>query len=441
MAKNASMFVCGECGHQTVRWLGRCPGCDSYGTLTEQTLDAPASEAPPATFVPLDQVDAEAGERFSSGIGELDRVLGGGIVPGSYLLLAGDPGAGKSTLAAELLLSLAHTGRTVRLVCGEESPAQVRLRFARVNGDRELPPVPVSADTDCDRICAAIEQERPDLICVDSVQTIASDRFSGVRGSVSQLRGCADLLLRAAKSSGTTVLLIGQQTKNDQLAGPRSLEHAVDCYLSLGGDRSGQLRLLRAQKNRFGSTDELAVFTMTGHGLDPVADPSQLFRPTRPRPLAGAATACVIEGSRPLLCEIQALAVPSNAPMPRRVANGIDTSRLAMLLAVLQRRCGLRIASHDIYVNVAAGLRIAEPAADIAVCLAVASALSGRPVRETLVAAGEVSLLGEAVEPPQQPRRQREAQRQGLELVPVAGPLDQLLEQALEPAAADALAA
>lgn len=426
MAKAKSIFICSACGHRQNTWAGICPACSEGGTLEEQSV-APEragrspSLAPAASFQPLKEVSEQSSERISLGVGELDRVLGGGLVPGSYIVLAGEPGAGKTTLASEICIELARTGKKVGYLSGEESPAQARMRFQRLGWKEEG--IQISAETSVERVCQAIEEEAFDLLVVDSIQTVFSEDVSGAPGSVSQVRECGQKLLRAAKSGSTSVLLVGQVTKGGEMAGPRILEHMVDAVLQFEGDRREQLRILRAIKNRFGTTDEIGLFEMTGEGLQGIEDPSGLFAEENRR-LPGSVLSATIEGTRPVLCEIQALLNPSNAPQPIRAVRGLDPKRVQMLLAVLQRKVGVRTGSFDVYLNVSGGLRVDDPGVDLAVCLALLSAAEDKPLAKNYCAFGEVSLLGIVRPAPQADRRARECQR--LQYVPFQGEGDDL---------------
>jgi DNA repair protein RadA/Sms len=363
---------------------------------------------------PLRLVDvvAEESERISTGIPELDRVLGGGLVPASLVLVGGEPGVGKSTLLLSALGAISGERRAL-LVTGEESVAQVKLRAARVGGcDR----IEILAETDLDAICELLERERPAVCVIDSVQTLWSPDIGSAPGSVAQVREAAGRLLRVAKESGVATFLVGHVTKDGSVAGPRMLEHLVDCVLQFEGDRYHAHRILRAVKNRFGSTNELGVFEMTGVGLVGVPDPSELFGRTHPGEI-GAAVACVLEGTRPLLLEIQSLVAPTDLAMPRRVGTGVDPKRLAMIVAVLARHAGLPLGGADVFVNVAGGVRIDEPGADLAIALAIASAAKGAPVREGLAAFGEVGLTGRLRPATQADRRVEECRKLGLATV------------------------
>src|SRR5919106_5643238 len=392
MAKVLVQHVCTECGTVSPRWLGRCPGCGACGTLAEElhATDGAASSARAKTPVPLGEVSASEGERISTGVLELDRVLGGGLVPASLVLVGGEPGVGKSTLLLSALGAIARAGRSALLVTGEESAAQVSLRAARLGGAED---VGILAETELDVVCATLEESRPDVCVIDSVQTLHASELGSAPGSVAQVREAAGRMLRVAKTAGVATILVGHVTKDGGVAGPRVLEHLVDCVLQFEGDRHHEHRVLRATKNRFGSTNELGVFEMTGTGLVGVADPSELFGSTHPGEV-GAAVGCALEGTRPLLLEIQALVSPTDLAMPRRLGTGVDPKRLAMIVAVLGRHAGLALGSADVFVNVAGGVRIEEPGADLAVALAIASASRGVPVLEKAAASGEIGLTG-----------------------------------------------
>lgn len=394
MAKVIVQHVCSECGTTTGRWLGKCPGCGAFGTLVEELTghDAGGTRrgSPPRVPQRLADVQAEAAARIPTGVPELDRVLGGGLVPASLVLLGGEPGVGKSTLLLSALGAVAGTGRRALLVTGEESVAQVKLRAARLGGAED---VEILAETELEAVCATLERERPDVCVIDSVQTLYSSELGSAPGSVGQVREAASRLLRVAKEHGVATILVGHVTKDGSVAGPRVMEHLVDCVLQFEGDRYHAHRILRAAKNRFGSTNELGVFEMTASGLVGVPDPSEVFGRTEAGEI-GAAVACALEGSRPILLEIQALVSRSDLAMPRRVATGVDPKRLAMIVAVLSRHAGVTLGTADVFVNVAGGVRIDEPGADLAIALAIASAARGLPVGEGTAAFGEIGLTG-----------------------------------------------
>jgi DNA repair protein RadA/Sms len=416
MAQPALKFACSECGQSTGRWLGRCPGCGNFGTLVEESAPS-ASRAKGASARPvlrLVDVEAEEAKRMPTGVSELDRVLGGGLVPASLVLVGGEPGVGKSTL---LLMALAAMSREHRalLVTGEESAAQVKLRAARLGGADS---VEILAETDLDAICATLEEATPAVCVIDSIQTLYSSEIGSAPGSVAQVREASARLLRVAKEAGVALFLVGHVTKDGAVAGPRVLEHLVDCVLQFEGDRYHAHRVLRAAKNRFGSTNELGVFEMTGTGLVGVPDPSAIFGAAREEEV-GSAVACALEGTRPLLLEIQALVSPTDLAMPRRVGTGVDPKRLAMIVAVLSRHGAVALGQADVFVNVAGGVRIDEPGADLAVGLAIASAAKGAPVPAGTAAFGEIGLTGRLRPAAQADRRLEECAKLGLGAVVV----------------------
>jgi DNA repair protein RadA/Sms len=416
VAKTAVKYACSECGYTAGRWFGKCPGCDSFGTLVEELPVAAVAAPAPRTPLRLVDVDTAEAERIGTGVPELDRVLGGGLVPASLVLVGGEPGVGKSTLLLSALRAMSRE-RRVLLVSGEESPSQISLRAERLGGAEA---VEILAETELESVCATLERERPDVCVIDSVQTLHSGGLGGAPGSVAQVRESAARLLRVAKESGVATILVGHVTKDGAVAGPRVLEHLVDCVLQFDGDRYRAHRILRAVKNRFGSTNELGVFEMTGAGLVGVPDPSALFGKTEDGEV-GAAVACALEGTRPILLEIQSLVAPTDLAMPRRVATGVDPRRLAMIVAVLGRHAGLALGSADVFVNVAGGVRIDEPGADLAIALAVASATKGTPVRSGLVAFGEIGLTGRLRPATQAGRRLEECAKLGLALALAPG--------------------
>jgi DNA repair protein RadA/Sms len=419
VAKAALQHACSECGYATGKWLGRCPACGSWGTLVEERAAGGAGGKSTAAARPLLRlVEVEAGdaERIATGVPELDRVLGGGLVPASLVLVSGDPGIGKSTLLLMALRALSAE-RKVVLVTGEESAAQVKLRADRLGGPGRIE---ILAETNLDDVCATLESERPEVCVIDSVQTLYAPDLGSAPGSVAQVREAAGRLLRVAKEHGVATFLVGHVTKEGVVAGPRVLEHLVDCVLTFEGDRYRSHRILRAVKNRFGSTNELGVFEMTSGGLVAIEDPSELFG--RPQDeLAGSAVACTLEGTRPLLLEIQALVSPTDLAMPRRVGTGVDPKRLSMIVAVLGRHAGVALGQADVFVNVAGGVRVDEPGADLGVALAIASAARGTPVRRGLACFGEVGLTGRLRPVGQAERRLGECAKLGFAeaLVPV----------------------
>ncbi len=439
MPRPATVHVCSACGHAAARWHGQCPGCGAWNTLVEERSGpAPGGAGrprrTPARPVPLREVRAEATVRLRTRIGELDRVLGGGLVPGSLVLLGGSPGIGKSTLTGMALGRLAAGGHRTLYVTGEESAAQVRLRAERL-GEEALS-VPALAETDLDAVLATLEAERPEACVIDSVQTLHSAELSAGPGSVAQVREVAGRVLRVAKATGTAVVLVGHVTKEGALAGPRVLEHLVDCVLQFEGERERTYRTLRALKNRFGSTNEAGVFEMRAGGLVEVADASARFvGEATGKP--GSVVLAAMEGTRPLLVEVQALVSPSELVPPRRAATGVDRGRLALVLAVLGRHSGVGVGASDVFVNVVGGVRVEEPGADLAVALAVASAARGvAPGGERPLACfGEVGLTGELRSVAHHERRLAEARKFGLGVVSPAeaGTLRAALRSALRP--------
>jgi DNA repair protein RadA/Sms len=421
-------YLCQQCGGASPKWAGQCPTCGAWNTLVESVAAPRASARAPsaaramagaAAVTPIGSVESAEASRLTSGMAEVDRVLGGGFVPGSIALFGGDPGIGKSTLLLQLAGKLARAGSTVLYVTGEESVGQIRGRAERIGAVVEG--VHLAATTDLETALAAIESANPALAVVDSVQTLTSGELTGPAGSVGQVREVAARLAEAAKASGTCVALVGHVTKEGTVAGPRTLEHLVDAVIYLEGERLGATRLLRAAKNRFGSTDEVGVLEMRGDGMAEVADASRFFIESDESPTAGAAVTIALEGTRPLAVEIQALCAPAGYGSPRRATTGVDVNRVLMLIAVLARHAGLNLTGHDVYVNVAGGLRIEEPAADLAVATALASSLRERPVRAATVLAGEVALSGRLRGAVRAERRLLEASRLGFQRL-VTGP-------------------
>jgi DNA repair protein RadA/Sms len=419
MAKNRSNFVCQSCGAVSTRWQGRCDACGEWNTIVEEMVDSGVGAGPkaakangrPANLVPLSG-ETESAARVVTGLTELDRVTGGGFVKGSALLVGGDPGIGKSTLLLQSAAALAAQGKRVVYVSGEEAVAQVRLRAQRLGlGEAG---VLLAAETNVEIILATLENGPPaDLVIIDSIQTLWTDRVDSAPGTVTQVRTSAQALTRLAKKTGAAVVLVGHVTKDGQIAGPRVVEHMVDAVLYFEGDSSHTFRILRGVKNRYGATDEIGVFAMTERGLEQVANPSALFLDQRDKDAAGSAVFAGMEGTRPLLIEIQALVAPSPLGTPRRAIVGWDSARLSMVLAVLETRCGVRIGANDIYLNVAGGLKINEPAADLAVAAALISSLTGSPLPADAVYFGEISLAGGIRPVVHGALRLREAQKLG----------------------------
>ena len=421
MAKDKSIYVCNECGASSPKWLGKCPGCGAWNTLVESVAEAGggknrfqslARSQPVAT---LSEIEASDVARTPTGIDELDRVLGGGIVEGGVVLIGGDPGIGKSTLLLQALDALARSMKTL-YVSGEESGAQVALRSRRLGLDGSQ--VRVLAEIQLERILATLEAEAPAVCVIDSIQTLYSEQLSSAPGSVAQVRECAAHLTRTAKATGTTVILVGHVTKDGQLAGPRVLEHIVDTVLYFEGDTHSSFRLVRAIKNRFGAVNEIGVFAMTERGLKGVANPSAIFLSTHGEPVPGACVLVTLEGTRPLLVEVQAL-VDSGGPSPRRLSVGLERDRLAMLLAVLHRHAGIATFDQDVFVNAVGGVRISEPAADLAVMLAIQGSLRAKALPRGFFAFGEVGLAGEVRPAPRGQERLKEAAKLGFSVAVV----------------------
>ncbi|HEU4622185.1 MAG TPA: DNA repair protein RadA [Burkholderiaceae bacterium] len=421
MAKPKTQFVCNECGGTTSKWAGRCPHCGAWNSLTETTLDdAPAhryAQRPQAGLVgsapvrALSEIDAVDLPRIPSGSDEFDRVLGGGMVPGGVVLIGGDPGIGKSTLLLQTLAYLAQTGRRVLYVSGEESGAQVALRARRLGVDASS--VRLLTEIQLEKIEAAVAAEHPEIVVIDSIQTLFSEALTSAPGSVTQVRECAAQLTRMAKGAGIATVLVGHVTKEGALAGPRVLEHIVDTVLYFEGDTHSSFRLIRAFKNRYGAVNELGVFAMTDKGLKGVSNPSALFLSQHEQPVPGSAVLVTQEGTRPLLVEIQALVDTAHVPTPRRLSVGVEPQRLAMLLAVLHRHAGIAAFDQDVFVNAVGGVKIGEPAADLAVLCAIHSSLRNKPLPRGLVVFGEVGLAGEIRPAPRGQERLREAAKLG----------------------------
>ena len=419
MAKSSTLFVCQTCGASAPKWAGKCEACGQWNTLVEETVQAgppkglggdKARKAGRVEFVPLKGASENLPRRLS-GIGEFDRVLGGGLVPGSATLVGGDPGIGKSTILLQVICRLAATYRTA-YISGEEAVEQVRLRASRLglsDADCDL-----AAETSIRDIVASInDKDAPEILIIDSIQTMYVDTLDSAPGTVAQVRTSAQELIRVAKKRGIALILVGHVTKEGTIAGPRVLEHMVDTVLYLEGDRGHQFRVLRGVKNRFGPTDEIGVFEMTEKGLMEVPNPSALFLADRRGDMSGAAVFAGLEGTRPVLVEIQALVAPSSLGTPRRAVIGWDTGRLAMILAVLEARCGVAFGNNDVYLNVAGGLRISEPAADLAVAAALLSALTGEAMPAECVVFGEIGLSGEVRRVSQPDLRLKEAVKLG----------------------------
>jgi DNA repair protein RadA/Sms len=429
-AKARTSWRCQQCGYAAPKWYGRCPDCSEFGTFVEEVVPATSGAhartvGQARTPVRLGDVEATTDARIPTGLPEFDRVLGGGLVRGSLVLIGGEPGIGKSTLLLQAAASLAATGARVLYVSGEESVVQVKLRAERIGAADGIWLLP---ETDAAAVEATALAERPDILVIDSIQTMVDPDLEGVAGSVGQVRACAARLMRIAKEHDITVLVVGHVTKEGTIAGPRVLEHTVDTVLSFEGDRDHFFRIVRATKNRFGSVSEIGVFEMGEAGLAGVANPSGVLLSGRAEDAPGSCVLAAIEGTRPLLVEIQALVTPSYLQMPRRLAVGVDQARVLQVLAVLERRAGLAFGQHDVYVSVAGGVRIAEPAVDLPLALALASARADRPLAAGTVAFGEIGLTGELRPVSQASARLAEAARLGL-AHPIVPPLPSGVER------------
>lgn len=419
--KNVTVYYCQNCGFESAKWMGQCPGCREWNTFVEEIVDkksvgkakVPATEKEQTRPTSLSKIRYEQEERMSTGFPELDRVLGGGIVPGSLVLVGGDPGIGKSTLLLQVCQKLSGK-MDVLYISGEESLQQIKMRAERIGEFSEQ--LTLLCETNLELITRVIEREQPRVVIIDSIQTMYSEDVASAPGSVSQVREATGILMRIAKEKGIAVLIVGHVTKEGVVAGPRVLEHMVDTVLYFEGDRHAAYRILRGVKNRFGSTNEIGVFEMCEEGLREVANPSEVMLNGRPEGASGSVVACSMEGTRPVLLEIQALVCRSNFGIPRRTAAGTDLNRVNLLMAVLEKRVGLSMSSSDAYVNIAGGIRMNEPAIDLGIVLALASSYKDRPVGEKTICFGEVGLSGEvrAVSMPKQ--RVAEARKLGFEV-------------------------
>ncbi len=414
-------YVCTECGWTTAKWVGRCAECQQWGTVAEQSAPTgilrqmtPLAPHADRAARPITKITTEDAPRRTSGVGEFDRVLGGGIVPGAAILLSGEPGVGKSTLLLEVAAQAARSGRRVLYASAEESPAQVRLRAERTGALHDE--LYLASETDLATILGHIDEVKPQLVIVDSVQTVSSSLSEGAAGQPSQVREVAATLIRVAKERSLPIIIVGHVTKDGQVAGPRVLEHLVDVVCHFEGDRQTSLRFIRALKNRFGPTDEVGCFEMTGAGISEVPDPSGLFL-SQGAAEPGTCVAIALEGKRALPVEVQALTIPSNAPNPRRVVHGLDASRVAMVLAILEKRANIKTSMLDVYVSTVGGVRFTEPAADLAIAIAVAGSVQLNSVPRTIAAVGELSLAGEIRPVTQAAQRRSEAARLGYEQV------------------------
>ncbi|MDD6094380.1 MAG: DNA repair protein RadA [Clostridia bacterium] len=452
MKSPKTVYVCTECDRQTPRWMGQCPECGAWNSLVEETYKAMPKSSPTSALKTVkkehalrfaDMNDGDC-DRMKTGIGELDRVLGGGLVLGSAVLLAGEPGIGKSTLLMQLC-GKADENFKILYVSGEESKGQLRLRAKRLGCDESS--VLVLTENDLESVLDEYEKIAPDVMIVDSIQTMVSASVDSSAGSISQVRECSSQIISRAKADGAAVILVGHVNKEGGIAGPKVLEHTVDAVLSFEGDRSQSHRIVRAVKNRYGSTNEIGVFEMTDTGLEEVENPSAMLLAGRPKGVSGSCAVCVMEGTRPIIAEIQALVTPSVYPSPKRMADGIDYNRMCLLLAVLEKRLGLKFSACDVYLNVVGGLRIDEPAADAAIALALCSTIKDIPVPSELIIAGEIGLSGEVRAISCAEQRAKEAARigftkialpkrtvskkppeaDGAEIIPVSGVYDFLL--------------
>jgi len=413
-------FFCQHCGYDSAKWLGKCPGCGEWNSFVEEEIRESEGTAAPggrASFSfqeepqPIDAIEADERDRVRTGIGEMDRVLGGGLVAGSAILVGGDPGIGKSTLLLQLLQHLAAQGMKVLYISGEESARQIKLRGKRVGADS--PNLLVLVEIDLDSMIRHIEAIKPQAVVVDSIQTVCSQALSSAPGSVGQVRECSERLIILAKKTGVPVFLVGHVTKDGAIAGPKVLEHMVDTVLYFEGDGGHAFRIIRGIKNRFGPTNEIGVFEMRGDGLKEVTNPSAFFLAERPKQAAGSVVVPSMEGTRPILIEIQSLVIPTNFGMPRRTAIGVDGNRVSLLVAVLDKICGLHLSSHDIFINVAGGVKVSEPAIDLGIVSSLASSFLDRPVDPATAVCGEVGLAGEVRGISRADVRIREAARMG----------------------------
>ena len=419
MLKNKkTVYFCQECGYESVKWMGQCPACKAWNTFVEETVSSQKSSSGSIKTtqkktepVVLKDISLSSDERQSCGISELDRVLGGGIVPGSLVLVGGDPGIGKSTLLLQVCRNLSSQGVSVLYISGEESLRQIKLRADRLGTFNDK--LKLLCETNLENIREIIERTKPDVAVVDSIQTMFHEDISSAPGSVSQVRESTNVLMQIAKGMGVSIFIVGHVTKEGNVAGPRVLEHMVDTVLYFEGDRHASYRILRAVKNRFGSTNEIGVFEMQNSGLEEVKNPSEFLLNGRPENASGSVVACSMEGTRPILIEIQALVCPTNFGMPRRTAAGTDYNRVNLLMAVLEKRIGFPLSNHDAYVNIAGGIKMNEPAVDLGIVLAIVSSYKNRPLDEKTIVFGEVGLSGEvrAVNMPEQ--RVAEAKKLG----------------------------
>ena len=416
MAKNKSVYVCSECGYQSPKWLGKCPSCNQWNTMEEEienTSSKPLSKSSSVSKVmALDEITTDVEKRISTGINEFDRVLGGGIVYGSLILLSGDPGIGKSTILLQICQYLGKNSK-VLYVSGEESANQIKMRANRLNVTTDN--LYILTQTDVSEIVDAVKSNKPDIVIIDSIQTMVYEEIGSSAGSVTQVRECTNIFMHTAKGLGIPIIIVGHVNKDGAIAGPKVLEHIVDTVLYFEGEKNYSYRILRGIKNRFGSTNEIGVFEMTGEGLKEVLNPSLMMISGRPKNTSGTCVACVMEGSRPILAEVQGLVCATGFGTPRRMSTGFDYNRMNMLLAVLEKRCGYYFNNMDAYINVIGGLRLDEPAADLTVSLALVSSLKEKAVGDKVLAFGEVGLAGEIRAVSHCEQRVQEAYRLGFE--------------------------
>ena len=417
MAKNKTVFVCSDCGYETAKWYGKCPGCGEWDTLNEEQIIVESSKSSrnrlthnSGVALTLDKIDSSTELRYDTGSGELNRVLGGGLVKGSLVLLCGDPGIGKSTILLQLCQYIA-AGFSLLYVSGEESAYQIKMRAKRLGVDNQK--LAVMCETDAEIICEYIKNEKPDIVMIDSVQTMSISEVNSSAGSVTQVRECTNLFMRTAKNNDVSIILVGHVNKDGNIAGPKVLEHIVDTVLYFEGERNLSYRILRAAKNRFGSTNEIGVFEMTSKGLVEIESPSLAMISGRPLNVSGTCVTCLIEGSRPILAEVQGLATASGFGNPRRMAAGFDYNRMAMLIAILEKRAGYFLGNMDCYVNIVGGLKADEPASDLAVALSIVSSLKDAVIDSSTICFGEIGLAGEIRTVNNCEKRIRECERLG----------------------------
>ncbi len=419
MAKSRFVYTCNQCGYETSKWNGRCPSCGAWNSLEEELAEKPSPSGSRSSYsapdlsesiLELENIGADTDVRYNTGVGELDRVLGGGLVKGSLVLLGGEPGIGKSTLLLQICQFLGEE-HSVLYVSGEESARQIKLRAQRLGVDSEN--LYILTATDAEAIAETISQSAPDIAIIDSIQTMSISRISSSPGSITQVRECTNLFMHTAKSQEIPMIIVGHVNKDGAIAGPKVMEHIVDAVLHFEGERHQSYRLLRAVKNRFGSTNEIGVFEMLDKGLAEVANPSQMLLSGRPHNVSGTCVACVMEGTRPILAEVQALAAKTSYAAPRRMATGFDFNRLTIIIAVLEKRLGIFLGTLDVYLNIVGGFRLDEPAGDLPVAMALYSAVMDRPISEELIAFGEIGLGGEVRSVSHIAQRIREAERMG----------------------------